>query len=123
MASDSAGDVSRTLKTPETLKAPIWRNFGFREIEGTNELDKSKAVCKKCGIQVKHCGNTTNLKNHLRRHHPNLSAFGPQQTKLDMLSLLPINSSRSQKITEAMRDSFVKICGRILSLKTTASGS
>ena len=94
MASGSDSDVSRSLKTPETLKAPIWRNFGFREIEGTNELDKSKAVCKKCGIEVKHCGNTTNLKNHLRRHHPNLS-LGPQQTKLDMLSLLPINSGNT----------------------------
>ena len=51
MASGSDGDVSRSLKTPETLKVPIWRNFGFREIEGTNELDKSKAVCKSAELR------------------------------------------------------------------------
>ncbi|KAL2102146.1 hypothetical protein ACEWY4_001314 [Coilia grayii] len=106
MASVSGGNISQvaTLKTPESLKSPIWHHFGFRTDTGTDGLDKSKAICKLCKLEVKYCGNTTNLRNHLLRHHPELTSkpSGPQQMKLKETLQLPANSARSIKITEAI---------------------
>ncbi|XP_051973794.1 E3 SUMO-protein ligase ZBED1-like [Xyrauchen texanus] len=94
------------LKTPETLKAPIWHHFGFRTRNTENELDKSKAICKACQMEVKYCGNTTNLRNHMMRHHQDIilskPATGPQQMTLKKTLQLPTNSARSVKITEAI---------------------
>ncbi|KAK9961837.1 hypothetical protein ABG768_007237 [Culter alburnus] len=92
------------LKTPETLKAAIWHHFGFRSNK-ENELDKSKAICKACQMEVKYCGNTTNLRNHMMRHHQDIiskPATGPQQMTLKQTLQLPTNSARSVKITEAI---------------------
>ncbi|XP_048020934.1 E3 SUMO-protein ligase ZBED1-like [Megalobrama amblycephala] len=92
------------LKTPETLKAAIWHHFGFRSNK-ENELDKSKAICKACQMEVKYCGNTTNLRNHMMRHHQDIiskPATGPQQMTLKQTLQLPTNSERSVKITEAI---------------------
>lgn len=92
------------LKIPETLKAAIWHHFGFRSNK-ENELDKSKAICKACQMEVKYCGNTTNLRNHMMRHHQDIiskPATGPQQMTLKQTLQLPTNSARSVKITEAI---------------------
>ncbi|XP_056116473.1 E3 SUMO-protein ligase ZBED1-like [Rhinichthys klamathensis goyatoka] len=93
------------LKTPETFKAAIWHHFGFRTSNTENELDKSKAICKACQMEVKYCGNTTNLRNHMMRHHQDIlskPATGPQQMTLKQTLQLPTNSARSVKITEAI---------------------
>ena len=58
------------LKAPPSLKADVWLHFGFKNYEDREELDKSKAICKLCKMEVKYCGNTTNQQNHLTRHHP-----------------------------------------------------
>lgn len=91
------------LKMPKTLKATIWHHFGFRNDKETDELDKSKAICKAYQMEVKYCRNTTNLRNHMLRHHQDLmskSSTGPQQMKLEQTLQLPANSARSVKITE-----------------------
>ena len=104
MASVSAVSQVEILKTPESLKAPIWHHFGFRKDKGKDALDKSKAICKVCQMEIKYCGNTTNLRNHLLRHHRDLTSNppGPQQMKLKETLQLPANSARSLKITEAI---------------------
>ena len=48
-------------KAPSHLKADVWLHFRFKTHKDTQELDKNKAVCKLCKIEVKYCGNTTNL--------------------------------------------------------------
>ena len=87
--------------SPTDLKADVWMHFGFKKHEGSNELDKSKTICKICSVEVKYCGNTTNLRNHLMRHHPETD---PNQTQLEkaFVCKLPANSPRPQKITEAV---------------------
>ncbi|CAB1438350.1 unnamed protein product [Pleuronectes platessa] len=45
----------------------VWRWFGY----GKHDEEQSKPVCKICRRSVPaRTGNTTNLFNHLRRHHP-----------------------------------------------------
>lgn len=42
-------DLQRVTKTStSTLKADIWAHFGFYELTGKHELDKTHAVCKIC---------------------------------------------------------------------------
>ncbi|KAK0143586.1 Zinc finger BED domain-containing protein 1 [Merluccius polli] len=45
----------------------VWLYFGFRKKEGN--LDKTHAICKRCLVELKYTGNTTNLANHLQRKH------------------------------------------------------
>ncbi|CAB1450755.1 unnamed protein product [Pleuronectes platessa] len=45
----------------------VWTWFGY----GKNDEEQTKPVCKICrGSVPARTGNTTNLFNHLRRHHP-----------------------------------------------------
>ncbi len=51
----------------------IWAHFGFYEQSGKHDLEKTHAVCKSCHAQIKYeGGNTTNLRNHVSRFHPEL---------------------------------------------------
>lgn len=102
---------------PSCLKADVWEHFGFKKKKESDDLDKSIAVCKLCDTNVKYSGNTTNLRAHLKRHHPNkvmlteedpkkLRPRDPQQTTLDIdggcSHKFPSASPRSQKITESI---------------------
>lgn len=108
MASESSDRVSENfLKTPPSLKAPVWRYFGFRKEKDTDALDKTNAVCKLCQIEVKYFGNTTNLNKHLQRHHPGIkpsTGQTGQQMKLKESLTLPANSARSHSITMAIAE-------------------
>ena len=55
---------------PACLKADVWEQFGFKKKKESEDLDKSMAVCKLCHTNVKYSGNATNLRAHLKRHHP-----------------------------------------------------
>lgn len=39
----------------------------------------SSGVCKYCHIEVKTCGNTTNLRNHLLRRHPSIKSVSQRK--------------------------------------------
>uniref|UniRef100_A0A3P9BA33 Contactin associated protein family member 5 n=1 Tax=Maylandia zebra TaxID=106582 RepID=A0A3P9BA33_9CICH len=57
-------------------------------------------------MEVKHCGNTTNLRNHLTRHHPDIPLAKTADTKQRSLEKafamkLASTSPRAQKITHA----------------------
>ncbi|XP_053554170.1 thyroid hormone receptor alpha isoform X1 [Bombina bombina] len=103
---------------PSILKASIWAHFGFYEHTGKHELDKTHAVCKACHTKIKYLGNTTNLRNHVRRFHSEMltpaaaaSATAKEITRLAeahqpridaMLSTLPPNSEKGKRITKAV---------------------
>ncbi|XP_053565459.1 embryonic protein UVS.2-like isoform X2 [Bombina bombina] len=103
---------------PSILKASIWAHFGFYEHTGKHELDMTHAVCKACHTKIKYLGNTTNLRNHVRRFHSEMltpaaaaSATAKEITRLAeahqpridaMLSTLPPNSEKGKRITKAV---------------------
>ncbi|KAK0139888.1 hypothetical protein N1851_023198 [Merluccius polli] len=75
-----------------------------------SELDKEYALCKLCVAPIRYSGNTTNLRTHIARHHPDILAqpeppkpSDPKQTTLDIAKVLPSTSTRARGITEAMR--------------------
>jgi len=64
-------------------------------------------------MKIKYSGNTTNMRAHLTRHHPELAlaedanakqALSKNQLTLDTLSLtkLPPNSEQAKKMTQAI---------------------
>lgn len=80
----------------------VWFHKGWGK--KNNMLDK-QAICKLCNMRVKYCGNTTNLRKHLTRHHPaETQSTRPKQTSLEQILApkLPANSQRVQTITEAV---------------------
>ncbi|XP_049584360.1 uncharacterized protein phf11 isoform X2 [Syngnathus scovelli] len=54
---------------PKKFKADVWNYFGFYNVDGGNELDKSYVVCKICRAKIKYFG-TTNMRSHTARFHP-----------------------------------------------------
>lgn len=106
----------RAIKNaPTTLKADIWAHFGFYQQHGKPDLDKTHAVCKSCHAKIKYAGgNTTNMRNHVSRFHPELQTpvsaiVDPAQPKIDQLiSTLPPNSVRGQRITRAVASFIAK---------------
>uniref|UniRef100_A0A3P9CVN5 BED-type domain-containing protein n=1 Tax=Maylandia zebra TaxID=106582 RepID=A0A3P9CVN5_9CICH len=101
--------VSVLICSPSTLRAAadVWQHFGFKNCEDSEEPDKSKAVCKMCKMEVKHCGNTTNLRNHLTRHHPDILLAKTADTKQRSLEKafavkFESTSPRAQKITQSV---------------------
>lgn len=62
--------AEREIQSPCSLKADVWKYFGFYEVEGEKELDKSHTICKLCRTKLKYFGNTTNIRSHITRFHP-----------------------------------------------------
>lgn len=95
---------------PSILKADIWAHFGFYEITGKHELDKTHAVCKICHTKIKYFGNTTNLRNHVSRFHSEKltpttakETLDPAQPRIDeKLSILPPNAEKAKRITQSV---------------------
>ena len=75
---------------PSSLKARVWAHFGFYNLEGKTELDRNHAICRLCKAKVKYFGNTTNLRTHMVRHHPeiNIKDVDEQQPKVPNM---PVN--------------------------------
>ena len=52
---------------PSALKASVWKHFGFYDVDGKKDLDKSHTTCKLCRTKPKYFGN---MRNHITRFHP-----------------------------------------------------
>ena len=53
------------LSAHSAFKASVWMHFGFYEVEGKKDLDKSHTTCKLCRTKQKYFGNMTNMRNHM----------------------------------------------------------
>lgn len=66
-------DEREIQSAPSSLKAKVWRHFGFYRMPGSTALDMTHTVCKLCKTKTKYFGSTTNARAHITRHHPELS--------------------------------------------------
>ncbi|KAM9801947.1 uncharacterized protein LOC133159831 isoform X2 [Syngnathus typhle] len=91
---------------PKHLKSDVWNHFGFYNVDGGNELDKSYVVCKICRAKLKYFG-TTNLRSHTARFHPTEELRKPAaavatsslRTTEDTLKKEPKTSKKAKRIT------------------------
>lgn len=100
---DRSCATESTIRPEGHCLAVLW----FKNYEDRKELDQRKVICKMCKLEVKHCGNTTNLRNHLNKYHPEtllVKSSEPKQTALGKAFAvkLPANSLRGQKITKTV---------------------
>ena len=102
--------TEKTIRpAPSGFKASVWQHFGFYEVEGKKELDKTHTVCKLCKATLKYCGNTTNIRNHILRWHPELEekpenpvVAANQTTIPNTMAKLPMHSQRAKRITKSI---------------------
>uniref|UniRef100_A0A3B1JBH7 BED-type domain-containing protein n=1 Tax=Astyanax mexicanus TaxID=7994 RepID=A0A3B1JBH7_ASTMX len=100
---------------PRTLKATIWKHFGFYRQPGPGKkgLDMTYAICRDCNGKVKYFGNTSNPRSHLERHHPELlveldnpvktaPTRPADQRTLHHFEKLPHNCERAKNITKSI---------------------
>ena len=107
-------------------KSPVWKYFGVKVVDGKQA--KGTAVCKTCLAEIKTGGGTSNLLNHLKRHHAMLhsectrpTGEKPKETKAEsekkpvqqslqnmLQSKLPPNSARATQITEKIATFIIK---------------
>jgi len=65
------------LERKKNTKSSVWHNFGVMATEDRRLIEKEqeKPICQTCGKGVLAKGNnTTNLFQHLRKHHPQICA-------------------------------------------------
>ena len=56
----------------KNTKSNVWLHFGLRARDIV-EQEQHHSICRKCGVSVRATnGNTSNLHQHLRDHHPDL---------------------------------------------------
>ncbi|XP_056091129.1 zinc finger BED domain-containing protein 4-like [Rhinichthys klamathensis goyatoka] len=97
---------------PSGLKASVWIHFGFHG-RSSKHVDRTHAVCRHCHTKLKNCGNTSNLRAHISRFHPEEAVWVKddrlkpvippnQRTLHDMTTKLAPGSERAKKITTSI---------------------
>ncbi|XP_073332449.1 E3 SUMO-protein ligase ZBED1-like [Pagrus major] len=97
------------------LKSPVWQHFGFpiySKTTGEKWTDKTKTACKYCRRLLPYNGNTSNMQQHISRHHSEKqSELTPPQRKLPrgqttltggFAAPLHHHNARAQEITKAI---------------------
>lgn len=81
------------ISKPRT-KSSAWLYFGLKADEKGQPLNSEEAICRLCRkIVLTKGGNTTNLRSHLKRHHP-----------ADFLDALSSTSSAALPLVDAQGD-------------------
>ena len=106
-----------TLVKKKNTKSSVWLHFGLRATANGDivEREKHHPICRKCGAPVPaKDGNTSNLHQHLRDHHPTLYAALPTCAS---------TSSRSRSRGESSRTTQPTIVESVLQSTKYARGS
>ena len=94
------------LVQKKRTKSIVWKNFGLRASKEGVIVDKEqdKPVCRSCGQSVPaKGGNTSNLYQHLRDHHPTIYAeLAPKTSKQSTIRTTKFASIRLKNCTEPM---------------------
>ena len=101
-----AASKERQIHSPPGLTASVWQYFGFYQ-RANETTDKTYTICKICKAKIKYLSNTTNMRQHLARFHPETEKDPPtvpttQRTILETVSKLPKNSQKAKSITKAI---------------------
>ncbi|XP_016355543.1 zinc finger BED domain-containing protein 1 [Sinocyclocheilus anshuiensis] len=58
-------------EAPSSFKSEVWRHFGFPKTKNDSGdvVDKRKTVCKHCKKTFTYINSTTNMMQHINRHH------------------------------------------------------
>ena len=113
------------LAVPKKAKSPLWAYFGFEENEEGKRVNDKQVHCKLCHEAEQHekaaiafSGNTTNLRQHLIKWHPEIAqsasratsgAAPVRQPTMEEFSSRPVRklaatSKRAKEITRCLAE-------------------
>lgn len=98
---------------PANLKSAVWQHFGFpvfTKENGDKTTDRTKTACKHCKRLIPYTNSTTNMSQHISRHHseqgspPQERRLARGQTTLTNSFARPLahSSARAKTITRAI---------------------
>ena len=67
---DSGSEQQQNLLSHPRGKSKCWRFFGFRVDDDGKISDMKQVLCRLCSAGLSYSGNTTNMKYHIQKHHP-----------------------------------------------------
>lgn len=73
--SSSAEEMPDLNDSPLWFNSPFWEHLSFpvRYINGQRQIDKPKAVCWHCSVEIYSFGSASNVLVHLKQHHTNVN--------------------------------------------------
>ncbi|KAI2658595.1 E3 SUMO-protein ligase ZBED1 [Labeo rohita] len=93
------------VSKPKTT-APIWAHFGFTPDDKGQPKDVDTAVCQICKREIPaKAANTTNLRNHLKAHHPTEFAEVLKSSRAAHTSSQVTIAQAFERVTKYKRDS------------------
>ena len=109
-------DKTKFLPHWNKTKSPVWVFFGFEADEDLSYKDKTKVVCKKCGVRLPYSTCTTNMSAHINRYHyeekhglstsdKNIGGPAAQLTiqgSFAKATALPLNSKRGEEVCRSI---------------------
>lgn len=72
MAGVSNNEGPKLVPLPGARSPLLWQHFGFEVGDDHIIKTRKEVVCKACSKRLPYSGNTTNMRSHLARVHPNL---------------------------------------------------
>ena len=79
---DSSSEQQQNLLSHPRGKSKCWRFFGFCVDDDGKITDIKQILCRLCSAGLSYCGNTTNMKYHIQKHHPeHLKDIGEESLK------------------------------------------
>ena len=106
------------VKNPHGF-SKVWKHFGF--YKAGNKVLKDFAVCFVCKQECKYSGGTTNLSQHIEKHHSEFCGSKSIQSEITSLMKQPVvklKTSTQSMFTESIAE---YICGDLVSLSTVDS--
>ena len=90
--------------TPKGAKSPMWAHFGFLLNEEGKRVNEKQVHCHHCQDDEKsfitYSGNTTNLRQHLEKWHPEvLASISSARRSLDTTKQLTLEELTPKKLS------------------------
>lgn len=95
--------MEKDLVKVHGLKSIVWEHYGFKKND-TGVVDKTMAICRHCFEGLKYTGSTTNLMNHIKRHHKgvDLGSKVPSNTQTPSVCESTSSTSSSSQPSPSM---------------------
>ena len=104
--STESQETTKLIK-PARARSPYWEHFGFKVNEKGERLNTKAVFCQLCDKDVNYSQNTTNLRQHLESHHPEVlasssKAHGVETQPVSTTKKLPTGCPQSTEVTKAI---------------------
>ncbi len=110
--------ASSDLVLKKNTTSAVWQYFGFRPNEKGEAVNTDEAICKLCNKKVTaRDGNTSNLRLHIRNHHPLTAARMDPSSLSATVSAPPDAGPTTSRSTASTQQTIMGAFGKITKYK------